>query len=204
MTSRRVRLEHLRLEGRPEPEPPKPRGRKGTGSLRRLGPGSWKLTVSGVDADGRTHRQYRTVYAGTEEEARAELAQFVAEVRGTTRVDARRVTLDVAVRRFLYGHLLDERGREPRTVDDYWKLHQLWFASDLGRRFVRDLTRPMFDTRFGAMRRAGLSRSRMNQARSLYSPFFRWAIHQGMTTRNPMVGFEHPHQQPRGPRDRAA
>lgn len=32
----------------------------------------------------------------------------------------------------------------------------------------------------------------MNQARSLYSPFFRWAIHKGMTTRNAMVGFELP------------
>jgi len=190
-----VRLVHLRIEGAPAPAPPKPRARKGTGSVRRLQPGVWKLTVTGVHADGTSHRLYRTVYAASEEAARAELAQFVTEVRGSdgsTRADARRVNLDAAVRRFLYEHLLDERGREPKTVDDYWKLHLRWFSPTLGERFVRDLTRPMFDGRFGEMRRAGLSRSRMNQGRSLYSPFFRWAIHQGMTTRNPMLGFELP------------
>lgn len=149
----------------------------------------------GTHADGSTHRVYRTVYADSEEEARAKLAQLVTEVRaadGATRSDARRVTFDAAVRRFLYEHLRDERRREPSTVDGYWRLHQYWFADALGGRIVRDLTRPMFDARFGVMRRAGLSRSRMNQARSLYAPFFRWAIHQGMTSKNPMAGFELP------------
>lgn len=120
-------------------------------------PAWWKLTVTGVHADGTTYRLYRTVYADTEEEARAEQARLVAEIRATdrtTRADARRVTLDSAVRRFLYEHLLDERGREPKTVDDYWKLHVRWFSAELGERYVRDLTRPMFDARFGAMRRA--------------------------------------------------
>ena len=190
-----VRLEHLRVRGAPPAAARRPRARKGTGSVRRVRNGVWKLAVVGVHADGRTHRVYRTVYVDTEEEARSELAQLVTEVRaanGTTRADGRRATLDVAVRRFLYEHLLDERGREPKTIDDYWKLHLLWFSPTLGDRHVRDLTRPMFDVRFGSMRRAELSRSRMNQARSLYAPFFRWAIHQGMTTRNPLVGFELP------------
>jgi len=190
-----VRLEHLRLDGAPAPALPKARARKGSGSLRRLGPGSWKLTVTGVHADGTTHRVYRTVYVDSETEARGELARFVAEVRetdGTTRAEGRRVAFDAAVRRFLFEHLRDERGREPKTVDDYWRTHLRWFSPMLGERFVRDLTRPVFDERFGAMRRAGLSRSRMNQARSLYSPFFRWAIHQGMTTRNPMAGYQLP------------
>jgi site-specific recombinase XerD len=138
---------------------------------------------------------YRTAYADTEQAARAELAQFVTEVRaadGTTRGDARHTTFDAAVRRFLYEHQLAERGREPKTVDDYWRLHLRWFSPTLGDRVVRDLTRPMFDARFGAMRGAGLSRSPINQARSLYAPFVRWAIHQGMATRNPMVGYELP------------
>ncbi len=190
-----VRLEHLELVGAPAPEPQKPRARKGSGSLRRIGPGSWKLTVTGVHADGTTHRLYRTVYVDSEAEARGELAQFVAEVResaGTTRADCRHVTFDAAVRRFLFDHVRDERGREPKTVDGYWRTHVRWFSPTLGSRLVRDLTRPMFDERFGAMRQAGLSRSRMNQARSIYSPFFRWAIHQGMTTRNPMVGYQLP------------
>ena len=190
-----VRLDHLRLVGAPAPAPRKPRARKGSGSLRRLGPGSWKLTVTGVHADGSSHRLYRTVYVDGEAEARGELARFVAEAReadGTTRADGRQITFDAAVRRFLFDHLRDERGRESKTVEDYWRTHERWFSPTLGDRLVRDLTRPMFDERFGAMRQAGLSRSRMNQARSIYSPFFRWAIHQGMTTRNPMVGYQLP------------
>ena len=42
------------------------------------------------------------------------------------------------------------------------------------------------------MRQAGLSASRLNQAKSLYVPFFRWAKRRGMTLRNPMVDFEIP------------
>lgn len=145
-----VRLDHLRLVGAPAPEPPRPRARKGSGSLRRLGPGSWKLTVTGVHADGTTHRLHRTVYVDSEAEARGELAQFVAEVReadGTTRACGRQITFDAAVRRFLFDHVRDERGREPKTVEDYWRTHLHWFSPTLGDRLVRDLTRPMFDQR---------------------------------------------------------
>lgn len=118
------------------------------------------------------------VYAGTEKEARGELAQFVAEVRGsdgTTRADARRVTLDVAVCRFLYEHLLDERGREPKTVDDYWKLHHLWFSAGLSRKFVRNLTRPRFDARFGAMRARGAEAVADEPGAQPLLAVFRWA-----------------------------
>jgi hypothetical protein len=42
------------------------------------------------------------------------------------------------------------------------------------------------------MRRAGLSRSRMNHAKSLYAPFFRWAKRRRLMTRSPMADFELP------------
>ena len=64
--------------------PPKPRARKGTGSLRRLGPDAWKLTVTGLHADGSTYRLYRTVHVDTEEGApasrvlRSDLPAFLA------------------------------------------------------------------------------------------------------------------------------
>ncbi len=45
---------------------------------------------------------------------------------------------------------------------------------------------------FGKMRAAGLSRSRLNQAKSLYGPFFRWAKRRRIITRNPMVEFQLP------------
>jgi hypothetical protein len=50
----------------------------------------------------------------------------------------------------------------------------------------------VMDELFGAMRQAGLSASRLNQAKSLYAPFFRWAKRRGMTARSPMVDFEMP------------
>ncbi len=42
------------------------------------------------------------------------------------------------------------------------------------------------------MRRAGLSRSRLNQAKSLYVPFFKWARNRGLTSSNPLADFELP------------
>ncbi len=50
----------------------------------------------------------------------------------------------------------------------------------------------VIDDLFGQMRREGLSASRLNQAKALYAPFFRWAKRRGMTLRNPMVDFEMP------------
>lgn len=196
-----VRLEHLTVDGAPGGDDrdgrreSRPRGRKGTGSVRRVRDGVWKLAATGTHADGTPRRVYGTAYVDTEAEARVELARLVTEVHETdrtTRAEVRRTVLDDAVRRYLYEHLLDNMGRDQRTVDDYWKLHKKWFSSKLGQRLVRDLTRPMFDQRFGAMRREGRSRSRMNQARSLYVPFFRWAINNGITTRHPLLNYELP------------
>jgi len=200
-----VRLDHLAtdvdvtdtsaLRTRREPARPRSRARKGTGSVQQVRPGVWKLTVTGSHADGSPRRVYGTAYVDTEAEARVELARLVTEVNDTdrtVRVEARRTNLDDAVHRYLYEHLLDEMGRDQRTVDDYWKLHKKWFSPKLGQRLVRDLTRPMFDQRFGAMRREGKSRSRMNQARSLYVPFFRWAVSNGITTRHPLTNYELP------------
>lgn len=138
---------------------------------------------------------YGTAYVDTEQEARVELARLVTEVHETdrtTRAEARHTTFDAGVQRYLYNHLLDDMGRDQRTVDDYWKLHKKWFSPKLAQRLVRDLTRPMFDQRFGAMRREGKSRSRMNQARSLYVPFFRWAVSNGLVTRHPLMNYELP------------
>ncbi|MDP9441089.1 MAG: tyrosine-type recombinase/integrase [Actinomycetota bacterium] len=50
----------------------------------------------------------------------------------------------------------------------------------------------MIDRAFGKMRAAGLSRSRLNQAKSLYAPFFRWAKARRIITRNPMAEFQLP------------
>ncbi|HVM02282.1 MAG TPA: HNH endonuclease, partial [Acidimicrobiales bacterium] len=51
-----VRVDHLRVEGMPESQRPAPRARKGTGSIRQVRPGVWKLAVTapaGVDGGGK-------------------------------------------------------------------------------------------------------------------------------------------------------
>lgn len=163
--------------------------------MKEVRPGVWRLAVTGRNADGSSRRVFQTISAQTEREASIELARLVTEVHeedGVVRAELRDLTLDAALRRYLYEHLLEEKGRDPRTVDGYWKLHLKWFAPTLGHKVVRDLTRENFDKRFGAMRTTGMSRSRMNQARSMYVPFFRWAVHRGIIRRHILRDFELP------------
>jgi integrase len=192
-----VRIEHLSLRGAPDQAVDrKRRPPRGGGSKTEIRPGVWKLTVTaGRYSDGRVRRLHRTVPADTEIEATRELAAFVAEVRRDRLPNHRQdrdVTVDEAIEQFLNEHLLGEKGREPRTVDDYRRLHLKWFAPEIGRRRVRNVDEAAIDRIFGRMRRAGLSRSRMNHARSLYAPFFRWAKRRRLIARSPMADFELP------------
>lgn len=194
-----VRVDHLELDGElPEAVDSPSSGRrnyKGGGSKRQIAPGVWKLTATIRDAaTGTTSRQYRTVRCASASEADQELAAFVIELRREGTVDRRTtsLTLDEAVERYLTEHLLEERGREPRTADDYRRLHHLWFAPHIGTKPLRDVDEADIDRAFGRMRSAGLSRSRMNQARSLYAPLFRWARRRRMVVRDPLRGFELP------------
>lgn len=192
-----VRVEHLTLGGDLRRlAPPVPRGRRGSGSMRQLRPGCWKLTVTaGRHPDGSTRRAYRTVYAQTRAEAARLLAAFVAEVGDGSQLpskELRDLTIDEAMERFLTQHLLGEKGRAERTVVGYRKLHRRWFSPVIGHRRVNRTARAAMDDVFGRMQRAGLSRSQLNQARSLYTPFFRWARQRGLIDRSPMADFELP------------
>ena len=102
------------------------------------------------------------------------------------------ITVDAAVEQFLTEHLLGEKGREPKTVNDYRLLHVKWFAPEIGAKPMRTIDEATIDRLFGKMARAGLSRSRMNQAKSLYQPFFRWAKTRRLVDRNPMADFQLP------------
>jgi integrase len=191
-----VRVEHLRVDSDTgAPAAPRSRNRKGGGSKKRIGPASWQLSATprGGTADGR--RLYKTVHGLLNEEEAAEaLAEFVREVRtrgpraSTEDYD---LTVDQAVTRFLE-YLRDEKGREGKTIRDYRNIHERWFSTEIGARRVRDVDIAAIDRAFGTMRKAGLSRSRMNHARSLYAPFFRWAKRRGMTPHDPMLDFELP------------
>lgn len=196
-----VRVDHLRLcgsDGRPAgaAAPRRSRGRSGAGSLREVSPGLWELSVSaGKYDDGRPRREYRRVRAENRADAHRQLAALVVELCGQPAVvpaTARDLTLDVAVEHYLTEHLLGEKGREPKTVDDYRRLHRKWFSPLLGSLPLRAVDEAAIDDVFGRMRRGGLSRSRMNQARSMYGPFFRWARRRRFITRNPMMEFDLP------------
>ena len=192
-----VRLDHLRLDGAINAsQPRRARARKGTGSMRRIRSGTWELRVTvGRWEDGRPRTLHRNVSAGTEGEAAAQLVNFVEEMSAAALPDTRDLrdlTLDDAIERFLTEHLDEEKGRAEKTISDYRKLHYRWFSPTIGGRRVSRVDTAIMDRLFGEMRQAGLSASRLNQAKSLYTPFFRWAKRRGMTLRDPMVDFEMP------------
>lgn len=197
-----VRIEHLRLVGQagasvtPGQRPRRSRGASGAGSMRQVAPGTWELAVSAGKYDnGSPRREYRRVRAVSRSDAQRQLAALAREVQeqpGVVARAARDLTLDDAVERYLTEHLAGEKGREPKTVDDYRRLHRKWFSPLLGATLLRDVDEAAMDDVFGRMRRAGLSRSRMNQARSMYMPFFRWARSRRFVSRNPMAEFQLP------------
>jgi integrase len=192
-----VRVEHLRIESSESPVPKRSqRARKGSGSMREVRPGRWELRVSvGRWEDGRPRSFTRTVAARTKTAAAALLAEFVDEMSGASLPksrDLRDLTMDEAMERFLNEYLAGEKGRADKTIGDYRNLHQRWFSPTIGAKAVKRIDSATIDALFGAMRRAGLSASRLNQARSLYAPFFRWARRRGITTQSPMADFQLP------------
>jgi integrase len=192
-----VRLGHLRLEGAPEANPGRhTRARKGMGSMRLIRPGTWELRVTvGRWEDGRPRTLNRSVSAKSKAEAAAQLVTFVDETSHAHLPDSRHerdVTVDEAIERFLTEYLGNEKGRAEKTITDYRYLHQKWFSPVIGARPVKGIEGSVIDGLFGQMRQAGLSASRLNQAKALYVPFFRWAKRRGMTLQNPMVDFEMP------------
>ncbi len=189
-----VRLEHLAVVGSEQAR--SRRARKGAGSMRHLGTGRWELRVTvGRWDDGRARTFYRSVRARNDSDAREQLLAFVEEMRDAqlpTNRELRDLTVDEALERFLTDYLSEEKGRTSKTVGDYRRLHYHWFSPTIGSHLLKRVDAATMDGLFANMRKAGLSASRLNQARSLYVPFFRWARRRGSITRNPMSDFEMP------------
>lgn len=190
-----VRIEHLKTRARKSGRWSRHRGVRGGGTKAEVRPGVWKLTVtSGRYEDGRLRREHRMVHVRGKDKATRALAEFAAEVRAAplprTQVE-RDICVDDAIHQFLT-HLRDDKGREAGTLRDYRSVHAKWFSPVIGERRVRDIDEEDIDRIFGTMRRAGLSASRMNGARNLYGPFFRWARRRRMIQRSPMAEFEMP------------
>ncbi len=164
--------------------------------MRPVRPGMWELRLtSGRWKNGRPRSLTRTVPAKNKTAAAALLEEFITEMTDShlpESQDLRDITVDEAVDRFLNEYLAAEKGRAEKTINDYRYLHQRWFSPTIGGQQVKRIDSATMDRLFGRMRQAGLSGSRLNQAKSLYVPFFRWTKRRGMTTRNPMVEFQLP------------
>ena len=192
-----VRLDHLSLDrDAPANVRRRSRGRKGMGSMREVRPGSWELRVAaGRWSNGRVRTLHRTVGADSEADAASQLATFIGEVAAANHPEdrnLRELTMDEGIEQFLTVYLDEEKGRAAKTISDYRKLHARWSSPVIGSRPVPRVDTAAMDRVFGQMRQAGLSSSRLNQARSLYAPFFRWAKKRGVTTKDPMSGFQKP------------
>src|SRR5580704_8350271 len=192
-----VRVDHLRVETSEQVSQKRvQRARKGSGSMRLVRPGKWELRVSlGRWENGRPRSFTRTISARGKAAAARALAEFVEEMSDASlpkTQDLRDLTVDEAMERFLIEYLAEEKGRAEKTIGDYRNLHQRWFSPTIGTKAGKRIDSATIDDLFGVMRRSGLSASRLNQARSLYAPFFRWAKRRGITTRNPMMDFQLP------------
>lgn len=192
-----VRLDHLSVLESDEPvASARRRAARGSGSKVQIRPGVWKLRVTvGRYAEGSVRRVHRNVRARTAAEAAQALAAFVAEVHESPPVESkvdRDVTVNEAIERFLTEHLIEEKGRDRGTVQNYRGVHEKWFAPEIGHRRVAYVDEAAIDRVFGRMRRAGLSASRMHDARNVYQPFFRWAKRRRLIRRSPMADFQLP------------
>ena len=99
---------------------------------------------------------HRTVRATSELQASRELAAFVTEVHESPPVPVTWPTATSlsmsAIEQFLTEHLLGEKGRDPRTVQNYRGVHAKWFSPEIGGRRVRDVDEAAIDRIFGRMR----------------------------------------------------
>ena len=193
-----VRVDHLSVVGAPASdvvEVERPRSARGGGSKRETSPGVWQLTVGlGVDDRGSARRTYRTMH-GSEKEATRAMAAFVTEVDANEVVmpasSSKAMTVDELVDWYV-GFARDDRGLDHSTLVNYRHVYGLWLKGPIGHLRASQLSAKQIDGAFGLMRRAGLSRSRMNNARALLSGAYKWGRRHGYVHRDPVAGFELP------------
>ena len=190
-----VRVDHLTIQQyASSAAPARSRSARGAGSISAVSKGVWKIGVTaGVDDRGRRLRTFRTVH-GTRTEAAKALAALVTEVgdgRGLLRQSEKQITVDELVDWYLE-FARDERGLDHSTLIGYSDAYVHWLKEPLGRKRASSITMAELDKAFGRMRRAGLSRSRMNNGRALLSGAFKWGKRHGKVARNPVDGFELP------------
>ena len=191
-----VRVDHLRVEqhGSSKPAEARKRAARGAGSIEAISRGVWKICVTaGLDSDGRRRRTYRTI-RGTRTDAAKALAALVTEVGDGSRLPRqsdKHLTVDALVEWYVT-FAAEERGLEHSTLVGYEDAYSHWLGDVIGTKRASSVTMADLDKAFGRMRRASLSHSRMNNARSVLSGAYKWGKRHGKVTFNPVDGFELP------------
>jgi hypothetical protein len=171
-----VRIEHLSLAPRSLSRTRTKRRRRGTGSMRELRPGVWRLTVSdGVGPDGKARRRHLTFH-GDEAGAAQRLADLVETTRGPTRLG------DLRVRELVDRYLFWLGDDEPDTAS-LRSLAERLIDPHVGREFAalldaHDVRRVLEDARVADVRSAS----------NLLDDAYAWAQARGLTRRNPLEG----------------
>ena len=191
-----VRVDHLRLDGHHtiSASTRAKRAPRGGGTIESKSPGVWKIGITaGFDASGQRRRTFRTV-RGTRTDAAKALAALVTEVGDGSRLQRqsdKQLTVDALVEWYLE-FAAEDRGLDHSTLIGYANGYSHWLKDLIGSKRASGITMAELDKAFGRMRRAGLSRSRMNNTRSLLSGAYKWGKRHGMVTSNPVIGFELP------------
>ena len=174
--------------------PSKKRSPRGAGTITTISPGVWKVGVTaGVDRLGQRHRTFRTIY-GTRNDAATALESLVTEIGDGHRLlrqHDKQLTVDSLVAWYLE-FARQDRGLDHSTLTGYADAYSHWLKEPIGHKRASSITTADIDTAFDGMRRAGLSLSRMNNARALLSGAFKWGKVHRKVTSNPVDGFELP------------
>lgn len=185
-----LRIDHLTLTAaRRTAAPvasPARRARKGGGSLTRRGD-SYKL-----DLRTRGGRHIETI-RGNAVAVEKQRAEIVADIRDGERLpdkDKRKVKLKDAVEQHLRWRVLIT-GTGARSVSDYRQVWRQWFGH-MDEWVADDLTDEAIETVFEKMVLAGLSKSRIGTAASLWRPFARWLRDRKYTRKVLLDGFRTP------------
>jgi hypothetical protein len=171
-----VRVDRLRLDQRAMSSSSRSKKRlpQGAGTIAAISLGVWKVGVTaGVDRLGQRHRTFRTIYR-TRKNAATALAALVGDGHRLLRPDDKQVTVDGLVAWYLE-FAREDRGLDHSTLTGYADASSHWLKEPIGHKRANSITTAELDKAFDRMRRAGLSRSRMNNARALLSGAFRWA-----------------------------
>ncbi len=196
-----VHPDHLRLRrygSKKNAQTTTKRAERGSGSMREVAPGKWKLTVdAGRDGSGRRRRVTRTVRGNRRDATRA-LTVLGAEVQSGERRPiaipsdgGHSFVVDDLINWYLE-FAREVRGLERTTVFGYREVYRNWLKDQIGHVHAERLSPAQIDNAFGRMRQAGLSRSRMNNARAAVSGAYRWGRRHDKVNANPMRGFELP------------